>query len=515
LNAKSWRRLRIASQIIFLLLFLFLFWMAQRLTLYPILSSLFFYLDPLAVSIIAISTRTVVLAFNLALLSVVLTLVFGRAWCGWICPLGTILEWIKPARRGKNQNMPPESLRRIKYVLLLVVMIAGALGSQFLFFLDPITLLNRFLSQSAWPAVQSLVYNAEAYLYRFESLWNILDKIHAFLVYPVFQERVSLFYLAVPTLLLFVLLLGLNWVAERFWCRYLCPLGGLLGFLSRFSLLRRKVVDSCISCQACARVCPTGTISPKDFQSDPAECIVCYDCITVCTLSANHFEWQFKAWNPAAKKAYDPGRREVLLGLGAAVGGVALAGAEPITHRQPAILIRPPGATEESIASECIRCSLCINVCPTQGLQASILEGGWQNLFTPQLVPRLGYCDYNCQACTQVCPTEAIPSMNLEEKRSTAIGLARVDRNRCLPWAYNTPCIVCEEACPLPDKAIKLQVDQVLDLGGDTITLQRPIVQKENCIGCGICEYQCPVGGEAAIRVYTPTPFIPTNYSTG
>jgi len=515
LKAMSWRRLRIASQVIFLLVFLFLFWVTQQPASSSILSSLFFYLDPLAVAIIAITTRTILLVFSLALLSVVLTLVFGRVWCGWACPLGSVLGWIKPRKRERLQNKPSENLRRIKYVLLLVILIAGAFGIQFLFFLDPITLFNRLLSQSVWPAAQSLVNDAEVYLYRFDSLWNILDKIHAIFVYPVFQERVSHFYLAVPTLLLFGLLLGLNWAAERYWCRYLCPLGGLLGFLSRFSLLRRNVDDACISCQACARACPTGTISSKDFHSDPAECVVCYDCITTCASNANHFEWQFPKWKPAVKEAYDPGRREVLLGLGAAVGTVALAGAEPITRRQPAILIRPPGATEDSLASECIRCSQCINVCPTQGLQATVLEGGWQNLFTPQLIPRLGYCDYNCQACTQVCPTEAIPSMTLEEKRATTIGLARVDRNRCLPWAYNTPCIVCEEACPLPDKAIKLQVDDVLDPGGNPIILQRPIVLKENCIGCGVCEHQCPLGGEAAIRVYTPTPFIPTNYSSG
>jgi polyferredoxin len=515
LSAKSWRRLRIASQIAFLLLFLFLFWVIQRSATHLILTSLFFYLDPLAVAIIAIATRTVILAFGLALISVVFTLIFGRAWCGWICPLGTVLGWVKPGKKRKLQHTASEGLRKIKYVLLLVVLVASVLGSQFLVFLDPITLFNRFLSQSAWPAVQSLVNNIEGYLYRFESLWNILDKIHAIFVYPVFQERVPLFYLAIPTALLFGLLLGLNWVAERFWCRYLCPLGGLLGFLSRFSLLRRNVDDTCISCQACARVCPTGTISTKNFRSDPAECIMCYDCIPACPSEANHFDWQLPSWKPGEKQVYDPGRREILLGLGAAVGGAALAGAEPITHRQPAVLIRPPGATEESISSECIRCSQCINVCPTQGLQATILEGGWQNLFTPQLIPRLGYCDFNCQACTQVCPTEAIPSLTLEEKRATAIGLARVDRNRCLPWAYNTPCIVCEEACPLPDKAIKLEVDQVIDPAGNSITLQRPIVLRENCIGCGVCEHQCPLGGEAAIRVYTPTPFIPTNYVTG
>ncbi len=124
---------------------------------------------------------------------------------------------------------------------------------------------------------------------------------------------------------------------------------------------------------------------------------------------------------------------------------------------------------------------------------------------TPRLVPRLGYCSYNCHACGQVCPTGAIPNLTLEEKQGTKSGLARIDRDRCLPWAYNTPCIVCEEACPIPDKAIRLEEVETVDAQGEPITLQRPVMVRERCIGCGICEYQCPLGGEAAVRVFTPT----------
>jgi len=152
-----------------------------------------------------------------------------------------------------------------------------------------------------------------------------------------------------------------------------------------------------------------------------------------------------------------------------------------------------------------VRCNECVKVCETQGLQASFLEGGWQNLLTPRLVPRLGYCSYSCNACGQVCPTGAIPNLALEAKRHTLIGLARVDRSRCLPWVYGIDCIVCEEACPLGDKAIKLEVTQMANGAGEQVTVQRPYVIKELCIGCGVCEYQCPMGGEAAIRVFAYT----------
>jgi translation initiation factor RLI1 len=130
-------------------------------------------------------------------------------------------------------------------------------------------------------------------------------------------------------------------------------------------------------------------------------------------------------------------------------------------------------------------------------LQPALLEAGLAGFWTPHLVPRLGYCDFGCNACGQVCPSEAIPYLTLTDKRQAVMGLAAVDRNRCLPWAYNTPCIVCEEMCPVPDKAVKLEREQVGE-----IELQKPYVVAELCIGCGICEQHCPLAGEAAIRVY-------------
>jgi ferredoxin len=123
---------------------------------------------------------------------------------------------------------------------------------------------------------------------------------------------------------------------------------------------------------------------------------------------------------------------------------------------------------------------------------------------TPRLVPRLGYCNFGCNACGEVCPTGAVPPLGLEEKQQAIIGLAAINENRCLPWAYQTPCIVCEEVCPVADKAISLEEVQEVDFRGDKVTLQRPKVIRELCIGCGTCEYKCPMGGEAAIRVYAP-----------
>ena len=121
------------------------------------------------------------------------------------------------------------------------------------------------------------------------------------------------------------------------------------------------------------------------------------------------------------------------------------------------------------------------------------------------LVSKCGlYCG-TCRACIDVCPTGAIPLLQLEEKRQAVIGLASINRDRCLPWAYNIPCIVCEEACPVADKAIQLEEVPAVSASGETMLIQRPHVLQELCVGCGMCEFQCPMGGEAAIRVYAPT----------
>lgn len=168
-------------------------------------------------------------------------------------------------------------------------------------------------------------------------------------------------------------------------------------------------------------------------------------------------------------------------------------------------LIRPPGAREDDILSKCIRCGECIRVCPTGGLQPGLGVAGWEGLWTPVLVPRLGYCDYSCNACGQVCPTEAIPRLDLEQKRQTVIGLAYIDRDRCIPWADGRDCIVCEEMCPVPDKAIFLEERTLTAALGGATTVRCPHVIRERCIGCGICEAKCPIKGEAAIRVCVPS----------
>jgi len=311
------------------------------------------------------------------------------------------------------------------------------------------------------------------------------------------------FRLSGLAVLLFGVVVALNAVRSRFWCRYLCPLGALLGLVGKVSWLRRSTNDRCIACARCARVCPTGTIDPKkDYASDPSECIMCLECAPACDKDAQQFHGHLA---PAMWQPYDPSFRQFLLSAGAAVTVVGLSKVIPQNKQTQPFLLRPPGATDPDFLSQCIRCGMCIQVCPTLGLQPSLTEAGWAGIWTPVLVPRLGPCDYSCNACGQVCPTDAIPALNLEDKRQMVIGHAYVDRNRCLPWASGRSCITCEEMCPVSDKAIQLEDVVVFDPDGQPITLQRPYVVQERCIGCGICENHCPLSGQAAIQVYRPT----------
>jgi polyferredoxin len=466
-------------------------------------------LDPLLMLANLLSSRAFLASSAVALLVVLLTLVFGRAWCGWLCPLGTVLDlfslksW-RSKRRNAEGAAPAEGWRTLKYGLLIVILTAALLGNLTLLFLDPLTILYRSLTVSLWPALDQIITALETLLFQVPFLAGPVSTFDAW-VRPLILPAEPLHYRS--TILFASFFLGvilLNLWAPRFWCRYLCPLGGLLGLLSKPALFRRQVSEECKGCKLCSSACPTGTIDPqKGYASDPSECTMCMDCLEVCPRSriAFHPRLSLAAWNE-----YDPGRRAALTSIGAAVMGVALLRASALNQRTPPHLLRPPGALDVNPdivdLTRCIRCSECLRACPTGALQAAVFEAGLGGFATPLLVPRLGYCDYSCNACGQICPVQAIPPLSLEEKRLAVIGVAVIDRNRCLPWSAQTPCIVCEEMCPLPKKAIQLEEVQVADHAGELVTLQLPHVLNKDCIGCGICEYKCPLNGEAAIRVF-------------
>jgi len=459
-------------------------------------------LDPLAVLAHLLASRTLLAGSALALLVVALTLLLGRAWCGWLCPLGALLDLFS-LRRWQAKRAPGDAWRKAKYGLLLTILAAATLTNLTLLIFDPLTILFRTLSVSIWPALDQLVIAAESALYRLPVLRPAVSSFDGLVRPDVLPTEPTFYRYTLLYAGMFAGVVALNLLAPRFWCRALCPLGALLGLLSKVGLVRRAVNERCQQCDACARACPTGTVRPDQaYASDPGECAVCLECLAACPYRAI----QFPAGHPPERwRPYDPGRRDVVAALGVAIAGVGLLRSSAVTRRDHPRLIHPPGAGENDLLSKCIRCGECIRACPTSAIQPAVTEAGIEGLWTPVLVPRLGYCDYSCNACGQVCPVQAIPPLSLEKKRQRVIGHAYIDHNRCIPWADQRDCIVCEEMCPVPDKAIKLEEVEVRDADGTLVTVKRPRVIRERCIGCGICETKCPLDGEAAIRVAVPS----------
>jgi polyferredoxin len=504
LSGGPWVAARKVVQGLALAVFLGLFVLSRQGGLSGDLINIPMRLDPLLILSHLLASRTFLTGSALALVLIFITLVFGRAWCGWLCPLGTTLDLLALNSLRSKRSVPPEGWRQVKYVLLLVTVAAALFGNLTLLFLDPLAILLRTFTVSLWPAANQVITALETLLYPVPALSGPISSFDAWLRPAIMPLAPEYYRDTVLVATFFVGIISLDLFASRFWCRYLCPLGGFLGLLSKVSIFRRRLTQECKGCTLCTELCPTGTIDPANgYASDPGECTMCLDCLETCPRGLTTFSPKFSiaSWNE-----YDPHRREALFAIGTAVAGVALFRSDLLARRESPMLLRPPGTLDvnpDPIAlTKCTRCSECMRVCPTSGLQPAVLDAGVEGVGTPVLIPRLGYCDYSCNACGHACPVQAIPPLSLDEKRLQVIGKAYIDENRCIAWSDHTPCIVCEEMCPVPKKAVQLEDAEVWGPDGKRVQLQLPHVVRDLCIGCGICEYKCPVIGDAAIRIY-------------
>ena len=497
------QNLRRISQGIFLLIFLFLFVQTESkgndALGYPV--KIFLDFDPLILTTTILSAHTAEKAFYLSIALIVVTLLLGRVFCGWACPLGTLnnlMGALKKARPGEKTR----NWRRAKYYVLIFVLVSSSFTLQLVGIMDPLSLLIRSLSLSIYPlfnygvrAFFDALYdlNIRGLVDMSESLYSLLKKSVLSFQQPFYKQSVFIGFL-------FFGIMALNLLERRFWCRYLCPLGALLGILSRYSLLKRTVSEGCNSCGACAPVCQGNASPDRKGEWRDAECFYCWNCDDVCPQNAVSFGFAQRK----VTAAMDLGRRRVITSALSGLVAVPLLKSIPLSKSgfsDPA-LIRPPGSLEEKeFLKRCVKCGECMKVCITNGLQPTLLEAGLEGIWSPVLVPRMGYCEYRCTLCGQVCPTGAIKRLELKEKVKVKIGLAMIDKGRCLPYAHATPCIVCEEVCPTPKKAIWFEEARVKDREGKEKVMKQPRVDLELCIGCGICETDCPVVGQPAIYV--------------
>jgi polyferredoxin len=494
------KQLRRASQILFLLIFFILLiktdYSGQNEIPYPV--KIFLDFDPLAFLSTLISAHSVPLMLLLSLSLVGITLALGRVFCAWVCPLGTLTNAF--SFHGKKHDYSrgeKERSSRYKYLLLLFVLGGALAGIEIAGIFDPLSLIIRSLSLSIMPAADWLVRALFEPLYAMNIplLSEISDALLSLLEKTVLPFRSVFFRQALVVGLLFTGILAASRLTTRFWCRVLCPLGALLGLLSRFQVLKLTMNDKCNGCNLCSAVCQGGARPHVRDGWSRAECLMCFNCEEECPEEA--LSWEFSLIN-TSRDRIDISKRRYVQAFGLGVVTVALQKSSASSMWTPPLLIRPPGATpEEEFLRRCIRCGECMKVCITGGLQPTLLEAGILGIWSPILVAKIGYCEFNCTLCGQVCPTGAIRELGVPEKQKTKIGLAFVDTGRCIPFAFGRPCIVCEEFCPTPKKAIYFK--KIKGPTGETVNA--PVVDIDLCIGCGICETMCPVNDIPAIRI--------------
>ncbi|KPK30631.1 MAG: 4Fe-4S ferredoxin [Nitrospira bacterium SG8_3] len=612
-------RARQISQVFFFLLFLWFCVVASvgeawwQLRGWPV--NWLLQLDPLVALGTILTTRTLYAGLLWALVTVVLTILFGRFFCSWVCPFGTLHHLVGYlGTRGKtlaekaarNQYHGAQS---VKYVLLIFLLGAAVgellarlthplglspgqsrpswvlliLALLVLLFLSLRKLSAQKLRTAHWMVVGVAVSILLACLLSGNSLvgaslqTGLLDPIPLIhrsvnlVILPLvdgathklaISQRFTLGAWLIGAVFLAAVLLNLR--APRFYCRFVCPLGALFGVLSRYALWRvGKNQSECSQCARCEGACE-GACEPS-ANIRISECVLCMKCLDVC--HEDLIGYRTTPSESGEVVSPDLSRRGFVISLlsGVAAVPVARLGGALGTHWSP-MLIRPPGAlTEEDFLKRCIKCGQCMRICPTN-IDFRVGTSG---------------CQYNCIACGHVCPTAAIRPITVDEKQGKnafasagpiRVGAAFVDRGRCLPWAMDKPCIVCQENCPVSPKAIftrehfspvragpfmvtSVQGVTVTFQGGDLrpgalatgdyvchsitqeeqghwkilentervlvlspdpaqqrlpepgdnleiqIRLKQPHVDIGRCIGCGICEHECPVSGQRAIRV--------------
>ena len=451
-------------------------WLAKHV---PV--SFFLRIDPLVTTVVCGGMRVGVSILFLGFVTLAITIVMGRVFCGWVCPLGSIFDaygWI--LRKMKMPIFGPSpSWFRAKYYLLAALMLFAIFGGVSpLMGFDPIVIVHRTAAAVLMPFAR----------HPDELTWSVGG--------PMGKNG---YFFDVATLILFIGIMARTTKVSRIWCRTACPLGAYLGTMSRHAALRRETTG-CIQCKLCSDYCPTGAINFQNAEIyNESECIKCFACTQECPVDANAFVWKnpIPAFAPSHVPVYVE-RRQFLFSAGAAMASAPVmmlsAGAPASTKN----LLRPPMSREEhDFLTSCIRCEECVKSCPTGVLKPAPFEHGLRALWSPVMIPSEGFCAEGCNACSQACPTDAILKYPVENKYQFKAGTAVFHSNYCISHTENKFCSECVKVCPT--NAIETfkgweppggqGSDQPAPIGQ---TPTRPVhVSFDRCIGCGHCEFVC------------------------
>jgi len=344
----SIQNIRRVVQGIFLLFFLFLFIQTESKGNdelgYPV--RLFLDFDPLVLITTLLSAHAAAKAFYFSIITIFITLLFGRVFCGWACPLGT-LNNITGAIRRRRPVVMNEKWYRVKYYLLIGILASALFTLQPVGVIDPLSLLIRSFSVSVFPLFNYGVRSVFDAIFRVDPIGiaTVSEPVYALLKKTVLTFEQPFYNQSVFIGALFFVVLGLNLIEKRFWCKYLCPLGAFLGIISRYSLLKRSVSEGCTSCGACATVCQ-GNAQPdaREHWRD-TECLMCRNCDDICPENAVRFGFGTKH----AAAGMDLGRRRVITSVLGGVASVPFLRVTPLSKANAADpgLIRPPGSLEE------------------------------------------------------------------------------------------------------------------------------------------------------------------------
>lgn len=437
-----------------------------------------------------------VLALNVAVIVflVALTLIFGRVYCSVICPLGVLQDlfgWMgKKQKKNRYSYSPAKNWLRYGVLVLFVAALVAGVGS-FVALLAPYSSFGRIASNLLAPLYgwgnNLLAYFAE----RMDS--------YAFYETEVWMASLPTFIIAAVTL---VVLIVLAWRGGRTYCNTICPVGTVLGVLSRFSWLAPVIdTEKCNACGLCARNCKASCIDSKNHQIDYSRCVACMDCIEKCNKGAISYRPRKK--QAKAAPVVDESRRSALTATAILAstsllkaqdkkrdGGLAVIEDKVVPERKTRLV--PPGALSiKNFEQHCTACQLCVSVCPNDVLRPST---GLLTLMQPEMSYENGYCRPECTKCGDVCPAGAIKPITREEKSSRQIGHAVWIKKNCIMHEDKVDCGKCMDACPTG--AIQIVVNESC-----SNKCKNVVVNTERCIGCGACEHLCPVRPLSAIYV--------------